>query len=449
MLLGLLAASALASTPGLHLPVLHRAGGAAKLDVEVAVELQAGRLEVRATSGAVRYRSSPDLEVLGWAPMVVGGTPSLLLWFLRRDENERGVVAHDSGWMTYGHTPWINHHVALLVARGAAVAPRWMSSGLAGVDAVWVEPPATVLLRRRREVERYAFSGWALQRVPGRVPALAEVEVSTGLIEVLSTGDVMLGRATGRALDRLGPATAFKAVKPWFDGAQLRLGNLESCFTADETRREGPRSFFAPRRHLQALSFLGFDALSLANNHCDAADAEHSRRVLAEAGIRGLKPWVSAAFMRQGVRLEVLGLTALPGEAAGLMTPQHASRLEALAGQAELVVALVHWGVELSEVPTEEQRRLGAWLVRHGVNAVLGHHPHVVQPLEAVDATHVIAFSQGNFVFDQEGYTGTAETERGAVVQLRYHRRLGLTARARPVTISRRAVVRPAEADAP
>jgi len=324
-----------------------------------------------------------------------------------------------------------------------------MSSALPGVDAVWVEPPATVLLRHGRDVGRYAFSGWALERVSGRVPALADLKVSTGLVELVSTGDVMLGRATGRALERLGLKTAFGEVKPWFDAADLRVGNLESCFTADETRREGPRSFFAPRRHLMALSLLHFDALSLANNHCDATDAEHSFQLLAGAGIRGLKPWASASFVRQGVRLEVLGLTALPGEAAALMTPEHAARLEHLASQAELVVALVHWGVELSEVPTEEQRRLGAWLLRHGVNAVLGHHPHVVQPLEAVDATHVIAYSQGNFVFDQEGYSGAAETERGAVVTLRYHRRLGLTARARPITISQRAVVRPAEAGAP
>ena len=424
-------------------PVMHRSGGAASLDAEVDVALSRGRLEIHDRSGPRRYRSTPDMVVLGWAPIVVAEKRALLIWFLRRDENERGVVPHDSGWMSYGHTPWINHHLALLAPRGPAVAARWMSSGLQGVDAVWVDPPSGILLRSGREVHRFAFSGWQLDRVPGVAPALADVAVETGLLDIASVGDIMLGRGTARALDHLGLEAAFGEVRPWLERADLRVGNLESCFTSDETRPEGLRSFFAPRRHLGALALLRFDVVSLANNHCDAPDAAFSRALLMTQGIEGLTHTASARILRRGVAVEVLALRALPGEADGLMTRERAAQLERLARGAELVLVEVHWGEELSPEPTAEQRRLGAWLLQHGVAAVLGHHPHVVQPLELVSPSGVIAFSQGNFVFDQEGYTPTAATQRGAVVELRYHRQLGLTARTRAIDITHRAVVRP------
>ena len=424
-------------------PVMHRSGGALTLDTEVDVALNRGQLEVKGPSGVRRYRTSPDMVVLGWAPIVVAEKRALLIWFLRRDENERGVAPHNSGWMSYGHTPWLNHHLALLSPRGPAVAVRWMSSGLQDVDAVWVDPPSAVLLRSGREVHRFAFSGWQLERVPGGAPALADVQVETGLLDIVSVGDIMLGRGTARALDHLGLEAAFGEVRPWFERADLRVGNLESCFTSDETRPEGLRSFFAPRRHLGALAFLQLDVVSLANNHCAADDSAYSRKLLASRGIEGLTHLASAHVIRRGVAVEVLALRALPSEGAGLMTAELSARLERLARGADLVLAEVHWGEELSTEPTREQRQLGAWLLEHGVSAVLGHHPHVVQPLELGSPGGVIAFSQGNFVFDQEGYTSTAATQRGAVLQLRYHRQLGLTARARPIDITQRAVVRP------
>jgi hypothetical protein len=340
--------------------------------------------------------------------------------------------------MDYGQTPWLNHHLAVLGAQGPAVTPRWVSSGL-DADAAWVLPPATVLLRRRGVVERWRFAGWTLEREPGDAPSGPEVE--TRLVELASVGDVMLGRATAQVLDRLGVERAFGEVRPLLTSADLRLGNLESCFTTDEMRREGPRVFFAPRRHLVVLSFLGFDGLSLANNHCDDADARTSAETLGRAGIAGLLPWRPARFVRRGVPVDVVALTALPGEAAEVMTAEHAALLRRL--DAPLRVALVHWGLEYRHEPTAEQRAVGAWLLRHGVTLVLGSGPHVVQPVEVTDGG-VVAFSQGNFVFDQEGAPGVPlAAQRGQAVVARFHPRLGLATRTVDLVIERRAVVRP------
>jgi poly-gamma-glutamate synthesis protein (capsule biosynthesis protein) len=60
---------------------------------------------------------------------------------------------------------------------------------------------------------------------------------------------------------------------------------------------------------------------------------------------------------------------------------------------------MVHWGIENTANITDEQRELARWLVDHGVDLVVGSHPHCVQPLDFYHGCP-IAYSLGNLVFD-------------------------------------------------
>lgn len=51
-------------------------------------------------------------------------------------------------------------------------------------------------------------------------------------------------------------------------------------------------------------------------------------------------------------------------------------------------------------MPSIEQRRLAGMLSQDGVDLILGHHPHVVQPVRCVGKA-TVAYSHGNFIFDQ------------------------------------------------
>ena len=65
---------------------------------------------------------------------------------------------------------------------------------------------------------------------------------------------------------------------------------------------------------------------------------------------------------------------------------------------ADIVVVTIHWGVELASGPTSTDAALGRAMIEAGADAVLGHHPHVVQPM----TTHLgrpIFWSLGNFVW--------------------------------------------------
>lgn len=68
---------------------------------------------------------------------------------------------------------------------------------------------------------------------------------------------------------------------------------------------------------------------------------------------------------------------------------------------ADLVIVCPHWGVEYALKPTRDQTELAHQMIDAGADMVVGSHPHVVQLVE-VYHNRWIAYSLGNFVFDQK-----------------------------------------------
>ena len=65
---------------------------------------------------------------------------------------------------------------------------------------------------------------------------------------------------------------------------------------------------------------------------------------------------------------------------------------------AQLIVAYYHWGVERNNHPEQYQIDIGRYSIRHGVDLVLGAHPHVVQGIEEYMGS-LIVYSLANFCF--------------------------------------------------
>lgn len=76
--------------------------------------------------------------------------------------------------------------------------------------------------------------------------------------------------------------------------------------------------------------------------------------------------------------------------------------IEAVRDKVDVVMVSMHWGVEYTHIPTEEQKRQATYLASLGVDVIIGHHPHVIQPIEYIDDTLVI-YSLGNFISAQDG----------------------------------------------
>lgn len=76
--------------------------------------------------------------------------------------------------------------------------------------------------------------------------------------------------------------------------------------------------------------------------------------------------------------------------------------IERIKDKVDVIIVSMHWGVEYTHTPTEEEKEIAKYLASLGVDVVIGHHPHVIQPIEYVDNTLVI-YSLGNFLSAQDG----------------------------------------------
>ena len=68
----------------------------------------------------------------------------------------------------------------------------------------------------------------------------------------------------------------------------------------------------------------------------------------------------------------------------------------------DLIIAIPHWGIEYQLLPSAEQKQLADWLLKQGVNHIIGGHPHVPQPIELRNnGRNLVAYSLGNYISNQ------------------------------------------------
>jgi poly-gamma-glutamate synthesis protein (capsule biosynthesis protein) len=187
----------------------------------------------------------------------------------------------------------------------------------------------------------------------------------------------------------------------------------------------------------RALAAAGVKVVSTGNNH--ALD-QHPKgmletlRHLDDAGIHHVgtgasleAAWEPVVMEVKGVRLGFLSFTRWlngfsnpkdPAEAHVAYVPypgyslsrevsveQAVERVRIAAGRCDVLIVLAHWGTEYMGQPRPEEKQLARVLIDAGAGAVIGHHPHVLQPLEsyttAAGRKGLIAYSLGNLVANQ------------------------------------------------
>jgi poly-gamma-glutamate synthesis protein (capsule biosynthesis protein) len=240
-------------------------------------------------------------------------------------------------------------------------------------------------------------------------------------------GDVMLGRSYAAKIEN--GMDPFADIAPRLRGASFAAANLECTISnlGDSSRRY---AFRAPECSAQLLRLAGFDAMGLANNHAldfgiaaleDCAERlvhEHVQPIgSGKAGSPDSAPSYFSVLEKKIALLAISdvgpaadGLVAAASDRAGLSAAIASAR-----SRANFVVCLVHWGTENTEHITDGQRELGRWLVDHGVDLVVGSHPHCVQPLDFYHG-RAIAYSLGNLVFD--GAPTVDSWNRGALLEI-------------------------------
>ena len=239
---------------------------------------------------------------------------------------------------------------------------------------------------------------------------------------LLFGGDVMLSRGVGARMEaRADWDLPFREIAPTLRDADLRFCNLECPLSDRGDNQQHLYSFRADPRALAGLQTAGFEVVSQANNHSydwGPAALKDSLERLRAAGIRpvGAGENALAAHYPVLVHLGDLRLAFLAyvnvdpkGAAAGvdragvawLEPTQALADIRFAKTLADLVIVCPHWGTEYALQPDREQVLLAHRMVAEGADLIVGSHPHVVQPLECYRGRW-IAYSLGNFVFDQK-----------------------------------------------
>ncbi len=211
------------------------------------------------------------------------------------------------------------------------------------------------------------------------------------------------------------PEYPMKKIRPLLDSVDVTFFNLECPITDTGEAVQNKRYVFRfPVRYAKILR--GITGFTLANNHImdyGWAGLASTLRVLASLKIghcgagknlkEARKPLVlkkdhlKIAFLCYSNTLprSFWADSTSPGTAHGT---ENLIKEDLNSSDADFKIVVFHWGAELLDTPKLYQRTLARYAIDHGADAVVGHHPHVVQTVEIYKGKPIF-YSLGNFIF--------------------------------------------------
>lgn len=273
-------------------------------------------------------------------------------------------------------------------------------------------------------------------------------------ITLFFVGDIMLDRGVEYQIKKEGKGNwkfPFLKIAGDLEKADIIFGNLESPIS-DKGQKIGSKySFRADPGAVEGLKYAGFDILSLANNHAldyGREALEQTMGILKEQGIKyvgaGLnqeEAFGPRIFRIKDTKIAFLAFTNLGSSswAAAKKRPGIAwiddikKAEEAVAKaktEADIIIVSLHSGQEYSLEPTSFQISFAKSCIAAGADLVVGHHPHVVQPVVTLttrtglvdnDSARSrvrqgwVVYSLGNFIFDQ---SFSKDTMKGLLLEV-------------------------------
>ncbi len=217
----------------------------------------------------------------------------------------------------------------------------------------------------------------------------------------------------------------YEGVADIIKNADIALVNQESPICGDEMGISGYPTFNSPEAVGDTLIELGFDVVNIANNHVldkgskgfkNTLDYWAEKPVTMIGGYHNKDEYEDICVIEeQGIKIALISYTyaatggSLPA-ASELYLPRideaEIVRMTKKADEiADLVFVVLHWGTENSHVVNSQQKSLAKAISEAGGDAIIGAHPHVIQPVEWLTAANgsktLVVYSLGNFISTQ------------------------------------------------
>lgn len=328
------------------------------------------------------------------------------------------VVMHDGGKIESDPPPSRQIEVTPLDAPSDSVAHMavsWKEKGVFGPeDPIYRETPAGEAQMRTAE------------------------PVSVSIAEV---GDVLMHSRvidSGRTGDGYDFRHLFAEVSEEIGKSDIRAVNQETPIAGEKFGYSGYPSFNAPFDVGDAEADMGMNLILKATNHSFDQGYDGIREELGLWATRhpdipvigvadpdgdgvcpagGCSPAGPYVYEANGLRIAFLNYTSVLNTSIddsrdpAVLAMADEGRIRSdvrwakAKGRADAVIVFMHWGEEYMEQPTDSQRQLAELLLELGVDAVIGGHAHVIQPIDVMEGRNghkmVVFWSTGNFTSTQ------------------------------------------------
>lgn len=302
----------------------------------------------------------------------------------------------------------------------------------------------------------------------GTIPREGE-QLEDSTVKIGSVGDVIMHlqviEAYGglEATDAHDFKPALETFRTAYDSVDYMVANLETSLGGPDKPFSGFPNFNSPDEITSDLLEMGVDLQLLANNHIYDNGKDGFIRTLSVLDQRGIT-YTGARngedrprFLIQelnGIRIGIINYTyemesgtkgksvngnVMDKSVANYLNTFKVSKIEDFYAEleaelqnmrsqgAEFILVYMHWGNEYELTQNKTQEEIAAKLCDMGVDAVIGGHPHVVQPIKVLtssDGSHkmLCAYSLGNHFSnqrrDQISSRPNGHTEDGLMLNL-------------------------------
>jgi len=262
---------------------------------------------------------------------------------------------------------------------------------------------------------------------------------------LVATGDILMHNtqiASGQQADGSFRFDSFFApVKSLIQYGDYASTNLEAAMAGGDSGYTGYPKFNSPDEVATTLKEAGYDLVVTSNNHIldrGYSGAIRTMNVLRNAGLDFVGTYQSQEekddFLIKDLDGVRVGYLAYSYGTNGIPVPKEhpyffnflnqdtiLNDVNQLRPKVDVLVLVLHWGVEYTLQPTSDQKKLAQIFLEAGVDVILGSHPHVIQPMEVIKIDNkdkFVIYSMGNFIGDQRG----VERNSGVILNLTFQK---------------------------
>ncbi len=244
-------------------------------------------------------------------------------------------------------------------------------------------------------------------------------------VRLIATGDMIahtaINQEAKQADGSYNYAPMLEQMKPFFDDSDVRFCTQAVPAGGDAAPISGYPVFNAPIEFVRDMAGLGCNAIGAASNHTndkgqnvitamlDAWDEQRGILAVTGANRSAEEQNKIRTFTVKGVRFALLSYTTYQNSksptsfAVNAYSSQRANDdLKKARDAADVIIVSMRWGTEYSTGINAYQEEVAKFLADHGADVILGHGPHVLEPVKKVMAEDgheaLVWYSIGNFL---------------------------------------------------